>query len=262
MNDSSFQELNYQVQNEVAVITLNRPSSLNAFNTRLRHELLTVLNYSEDDSSVSIRVLTGHGKSFCVGQDLTDNPTPPKSTFDAITQEYIPIIQAIDEGEKPTIAAINGVAAGAGAALALSCDFVVMSADAYMYKAFTAIGLIPDCGANWYLVHQLGYRKALELAVANERIPAQQCMELGLANRVSPDNDCLPLALSWATELAQVAPLALRGTRQALKYAQLHSLLETMNTEAEIQERLSHTEDLAEGITAYLEKRKPKFTGK
>lgn len=262
MSQTAFQTLNYSVDGQVALITLNRPQVLNACDQRLRQELLAALQLADADEEVRVKVLTGAGRAFCVGQDLSDGAVRSESVRSLLEQEYQPIMLALDQSAKLTIAAVNGAAAGVGSALALTCDLVIMADDAYMYQAFIALGLVPDGGATWQLVRQLGYRQALELAIDGGRIPAGQCLDLGLTNRVAPAASLLQHALQWAAQLADKAPLAVRYSKQALKFAQRHSLEEAIACEAQLQQILADSSDAVEGTRAFLEKRKPVFTGK
>ncbi len=261
MSEPSFEALTYTVENQVVLITLNRPEMLNALNQQLRGDLLAALQLAGEDTDISTIVLTGSGKAFCVGQDLADSVALGEAIRRLIEEEYKPVLLAISESKKLVIAAVNGPAAGGGAALVLACDLMIMADDAYLYQAFIAIGLIPDCGATWQLVHQLGYRRALEVVIEGSKLSAQQCVDWGLANRIAPAAELIPEALQWAEQLSQKAPMAVRYSKQALKFAQNSTLAETISHEAELQGLVSASADAKEGIEAFLQKRKPVFTG-
>lgn len=260
MSLCQYNTLELVVENRIALITLARPESMNAISAEMRDELFGVLQLIGDDDDVRVVVLTGKGRAFCVGHDLRDPSNEPAMTQTVIEEEYAPIILALDEMNKPVIAAVNGPAAGGGAALAMACDLVIMGADAYLYQAFLAIGLIPDCGASWFLLHQLGYRRAFEVFVDGSKLGPQECVALGLANRTALQSELLPDAMEWAGELAEKAPLAMRFSKSALKFAQHQTLADTLSYEAKIQGKLCLSNDALEGATAFLEKRKPIFT--
>jgi 2-(1,2-epoxy-1,2-dihydrophenyl)acetyl-CoA isomerase len=256
-----YDTISYETDDTVAVISLNRPDVMNAINAKMREELMSALNRADGDSAIRVKILTGVGKAFCVGHDLKDT-TNTRSSIEAILEEeYRPVILAIDTSPKLTIAAVNGVAAGAGASIVLACDLILMASDAYLYQAFAAIGLIPDCGATWYLLNQLGYRRAMEVVVSGEKLTGLQCLDLGLANKVVDVGSLRLKSLECAKILAEKAPLALSHSKAALKYAHSHSLAETISYEAKVQNQLGASKDASEGTLAFLEKRKPNFMG-
>ena len=186
----------------------------------------------------------------------------PNANVERILQdEYRPALEAIWNMEKPVIAAVGGSAAGIGVSVALVCDLLIMADNAFLLSPFTTISLVPDGGLNWLLVHQLGYRRAFQLSVESERISAARCVELGLANRTVPADELMPEALAWARSLAERAPLSLAATKKAMRHATAGSWASTFDIEAPIQDRLRKSEDSAEGIAAFFEKRKPDFRG-
>jgi 2-(1,2-epoxy-1,2-dihydrophenyl)acetyl-CoA isomerase len=251
----------YEQQGAVAVITLNRPDSMNAFTNELRADLLQALQKARKDDAVRVVVLTGEGRCFSAGADLkadgTDRPISEK-----LQQEYRPIQEAIAEMPKPLIAAVPGSAAGIGLSIALQCDLLVMADNAFMLSPFTTISLVPDGGLNWLLARQLGYRRAFQLSVESERIPAERCVELGLANKAVPDTALQSTALEWAQALSNRAPLSVAATKKVMRYAADHDWASSYDMEAELQNELFGTEDNNEGINAFLEKRTADFKGK
>ena len=251
----------YEQQGAVAVITLNRPDSMNAFTNELRADLLQALQNARKDDDVRVVVLTGEGRCFSAGADLKadgiDRPISEK-----LQQEYRPIQEAIAEMPKPLIAAVPGSAAGIGLSIALQCDLLVMADNAFMLSPFTTISLVPDGGLNWLLARQLGYRRAFQLSVESERIPAERCVELGLANKAVPDTALQSTALEWAQALSNRAPLSVAATKKVMRYAADHDWASSYDMEAELQNELFGTEDNNEGINAFLEKRAANFKGK
>lgn len=259
---SQYETVLYQVSNHVATITMNRPDALNSFNAQLRRDLGAALAQAEADDSVRLIILAGAGRSFGAGQDLSEGSGPGEGTRRLLENEYKPVMMAIEQSSKLVIAAVNGAAAGVSAALALNCDLMIMADDAYIYQAFINVGLIPDGGACVRMVEQLGYRKALELIVTGEKLPADKCVALGLANKVAPSANLLDEAQAWAEQIAAKAPLALAATKRALKQAQSMDLSATISLEAEIQAGITRSEDAQEAIQAFLDKRQPVFKGR
>ncbi|HSG58107.1 MAG TPA: enoyl-CoA hydratase-related protein [Woeseiaceae bacterium] len=251
----------YEQHDAVALIALNRPDSLNAFTTELRAALLAALERARDDDSVRAVVLTGEGRSFSAGADLKDTKVD-KPVEDILQEEYRPVQEIIADMPKPVIAAVPGSAAGIGLSVALQCDLLIMADDAFLLSPFTTISLVPDGGLNWMLVRQLGYRRAFQLSVESERIPAARCVELGLANRTVPADQLRDAALEWAHALAKRAPLSLAATKRAMRHAADQDWASSYDVESRLQGDLLGTEDNREGIAAFLEKRAPEFKGK
>lgn len=253
--------INYERRDAVAVITLNRPDSMNAFTTELRAELASALQRAGDDDGVRVVVLTGEGRCFSAGADLKDSKVDRPVT-EILQVEYRPVQEAIASMPKPVIAAVPGSAAGIGLSIALNCDLLIMADNAFLLSPFTTISLVPDGGLNWLLVKQLGYRRAFQLSVESERIPADRCVELGLANKTVPAEELQGAALEWAQALSQRAPLSLAATKKAMRHAADYDYASTYDIEAELQGELLGCEDNREGIQAFFEKRAPKFKGK
>ena len=253
--------IKYDQQDAVAVITLNRPDSMNAFTTELRADLLDALERARNNDAVRVLVLTGEGRCFSAGADLKEGGLDRPVT-EMLQTEYRPVQEAIASMSKPVIAAVPGSAAGIGLSIALQCDLLIMADNAFMLSPFTTISLVPDGGLNWLLVHQLGYRRAFQLSIESERIPAGRCVELGLANKAVPADELQSAALDWAQALSARAPLSLAATKKAMRHAANHDWASSYDVEAELQGELLGTADNMEGIAAFLQKRAAKFKGK
>lgn len=249
----------YEQRDAVAVVSLNRPDALNGFTTEMRSDLNAALDKAAGDASVRAVVLTAEGRCFSAGADL-------KAGFDGdvgkqLQGEYRLSLEAIASMPKPVIAAVPGFAAGIGLSYALTCDLVLMAEDAFLLSPFTTISLVPDGGATWTLVRQLGYRRAYQLSIESERITAGRCVELGLANRTAPADSLLDAAVEWAESLAARAPLSLAATKKAMRFAQDNDWGASYDLEVELQASLLDSDDAREGIDAFFEKRSPEFKG-
>jgi 2-(1,2-epoxy-1,2-dihydrophenyl)acetyl-CoA isomerase len=251
----------YAEEGPVALITLNRPDSLNAFNQAARLALIEALRRAAESGAVRAVVLSGAGKGFSAGADLTE-PLPPDGVATVLEKEYSPGILAIEQLPKPVIAALHGFAAGIGMSYVLACDLVVMGEKSFMQIPFAKIGLVPDGGLCWQLARRLGHRLAFELAMEGERLAAARCRELALVNRVVADEKVLEEAKAWALGLAGKAPIAMAATKRALRAAGAGTLEEIMTLEARLQQHCVTSTDFKEGVTAFFEKRAARFTGK
>jgi 2-(1,2-epoxy-1,2-dihydrophenyl)acetyl-CoA isomerase len=263
MTDTQLTVLQEQ-RGAVAVVTLNRPEALNSFNGALRTQLAAALRRAGADTQVRAVVLAASGRAFSAGADLkemTSSQADGAAVRRQLEQEYGPGITAITEMPKPVITAVEGLVAGIGCAFLLASDLVVMAEDAYFTLPFHNIALVPDGGINWLLERQLGARRAFELAVECERVPAARCRELGLVNRLAPKGTATAAAIEWATTLAQRPPLALMHTKRLLRQAATAGFAQSLQQEIEAQARCVDSRDFREGVSAFLEKRTPKFTG-
>ena len=250
----------YDLQDAVAVITLNRPDSMNAFTSALRADLMTALQRANDDPAVRVVILTGVGRCFSAGADLNDSVDRPVTEI--LQLEYRPVQEAIAAMPKPVIAAVPGSAAGIGLSIAMHCDLMIMADNAFLLSPFTTISLVPDGGLNWMLVRQLGYRRAFQLSIEAERIPAARCVELGLANKVVPADELQSAALEWANALSQRAPLSIAATKKVMRYASDNGWADSYDLEASLQGDLLGSDDNREGIEAFFDKRAPTFKRK
>ena len=259
----SFDTVRWDREDAVVVLTMNRPERRNALSPDLDRDLRDAFAAIDKDDSVRAVVLQGAGGGFCAGADLTilKEGVSPEALYNHLTERYLPLIDAITGLSVPVIGAVHGSAAGAGMALALACDLRVMADDASLLMAFSSIGFVPDSGASFLLARQVGYSRAFELAAEAKPLPADRCLNLGLTNRVVPADDLLDDALAWAHDLAARPTKALGLTKQALHHAMTHSLRATIEYEARLQMDALQTDDHAEGVAAFLEKRKPSFSG-
>ena len=258
---SDYETVKYATEDAIAIISISRPDAMNAFNQTLRTELLAACERAAEDGAVRAVILTGEGRTFSAGADLKDGLDPSTRIDHMLQNEYRPTLEIIWNMEKPVIAAVGGSVAGIGTSFALVCDLLIMADNAFMLSPFTTISLVPDGGLNWLLVHQLGYRRAFQLSVESERITADRCFELGLANKIVLAETLLDEAKVWAKSLAERAPLSIAATKKAMRHATAGSWASTFDVEAPIQQVLRKSKDSAEGVAAFLEKRKPKFIG-
>ncbi len=259
---SDYETVNVERDGAIAIVSLNRPDSLNAISAGMRRELLAVAHEVNSDASVCVVILTGAGRAFCAGADLAENPAKNAHVTDMLNNEYKPVLMAITNARKPWISAVNGAAAGVGSAFAMNCDLTVMAEDAYLYQAFAAISLIPDGGATWHLARTVGRKRAYELMVLGEKLRASKCLEYGLCNRVVPADKLMEEAKALAAQLAGKAPLSLRYAKESLNYAMEGNMAEVISNEARLQYYCMSSEDADEGATAFLEKRPAVFKGK
>ena len=245
---------------QVALVTLNKPQRRNALDIEMLAELERIFTGLDENPEIRVIVLTGAGKGFCAGADLTASGGFSSGT-QGIEEHYKPAFMAVANARKPVIGCINGGAAGGGAALAMLCDLMVMADDGYLKLAFSDIALIPDCGANWLLPRALGYRLAYQMAIEAQSLDAQFCLQQGLANKVAPADSALRTTLDWAADLAKRAPIAMSLTKRAMRDSFTQSLEETFSAEGPLQDECMASKDFVEGITAFFEKRAARFGG-
>lgn len=258
--------LRYEVTDGVGTLTLNRPDAMNALNTELKEALRDALAEVVGDESVRAVVLTGAGRAFCVGQDLREHAAnleaDPQACWATVREHYNPITLTLASMPKPVVAAVNGVAAGAGAGFAFACDFRVVAEDAGFNLAFAAVGLSADSGSSWTLPRLVGPAKATELLLLPETIPAADADRLGLVTRLVPAQDVLPVAAELAGRLAAGPTLAYGAIKRSLAYAEGHSLADSLTFEDEMQSLAGTSEDHRNAVTAFLAKEKPVFHGR
>jgi len=252
----------------VLTLTLNRPQALNSFDGAMHDALMAALKGAAANPEIRCVVLTGAGRAFCAGQDLSDpaiapDPTPgasPRDIGNLIEGRYKPLAMLLHDFPVPVVAAVNGVAAGAGANLALNCDLVIAARSASFIQAFSKIGLIPDCGGTWLLPRLAGRAQAMALALLGDKLPAEQAERIGLVWRCVDDAALAAEAQAVAARLAAMPSRALAETRRAFAAADRMTLSEALTMEGEVQRRLGMSHDYTEGVTAFFAKRTPRFT--
>ena len=262
----SFDNILFEVTAGIARLTLNRPDKLNSFTGEMHAELRTALDRVQSDHSVRVLVLTGAGRAFCAGQDLADpdmqmiNGKMP-DIGNVVEKNYKQLVLRLQNLRVPTIAAVNGIAAGAGASVALACDLVIATKSASFLQAFSKIGLIPDTGGTWFLPQRVGMARAMGLALLADKLPAEKAAEWGLIWECTEDADFVARIDALAKQLSTAPTKALVRTRQAMHAAPGHTLEQQLSMEGGFMRELGWSPDYAEGVAAFMEKRAPKFTG-
>ena len=251
-----------EIKNGVGYITLNRPEKFNAFNREMAFSMQAALDECEANELVRCVYITGSGKAFCAGQDLGEVTGENPATFDKILLEhYNPIITRIRKINKPVVCAVNGVAAGAGANIAICCDIVIASEKASFVQAFSKIGLIPDCGGTYFLPRLIGMQKATAIMMLADKVSAEEAEKMGMIYKYFSAETFEAESIKIAESLAQMPTLALAYTKQALNNSLQNNLMDQLHYEDKLQYKAAHTEDYNEGVEAFLEKRNPVFNG-
>jgi len=257
-----YKTINYHVTNRVATIALNSPKTLNALHQKMRLEIIDVVKQVEADNNVRVVILTGEGRGFCAGADLSEGMPGHDNFIEQCAAEYEPWLMAIHNSKKLYIAAVNGAAAGIGAAMVMNSDMVVMADDAYLYQAFSAIGLMPDGGATWLLLQKLGYQRAIEMAVNAGRLSANECLDLGLANKVVAKEGLREQTQQWAEHIALGAPLAQAAVKKLMREASTMTYADVTKREAVEQSVLLESEDSKNAVAAFFAKENAVFEGR
>jgi len=252
-----------KIENKVAYITLNRPEVFNSFNREMALSLQSILDDCEANSEVRAIVLTGKGKAFCAGQDLKEVTDPDLNPgFKKILEEhYNPIIKRLRAIKKPIIGAVNGVAAGAGANIALACDIVVAHDKVSFIQAFSLIGLVPDSAGTYFLPRLIGFQKALALAMLGDKIPAEEAERLGMIYKSVPLEEFEETISKLAVKLANMPTKALGLIKELFNSSMTNTLDQQLALESKLQIEAAQSNDYAEGVAAFIEKRKPNFKG-
>jgi 2-(1,2-epoxy-1,2-dihydrophenyl)acetyl-CoA isomerase len=259
----TYEQIAYSSADGIARITLDRPERLNSFTRRMHAEVRDALAAVRGDASARVLVLTGAGRGFCAGQDLSDRAVAPGDApvdlGESIEANYIPLVTGLRALPMPVLCAVNGVAAGAGANVALACDIVVAARSATFIQAFCRIGLVPDSGGTWFLPRLVGTARAAGLALLGDKLPAEQAAAWGLIWQCVDDAELAPTVDRLAAQLAQASPRGLAAIKQALQESAGNSLEAQLARERDLQRELGFGADYREGVAAFLEKRAPKF---
>lgn len=254
--------IKFEQLNNVAVIRLNRPDVLNSFNREMALELQNKLDDCEKDKSVRAILLTAEGRGFCAGQDLAEAIAADGPPIDQIVREhYNPIVKKIRKIEKPVVCAVNGVAAGAGANIALACDITVAAENASFIQSFSNIGLIPDSGGTFFLPRLVGMQRATAMMFLADKVTAAQALDFGMIYKVFAAENLFAEAMAIASKLAEMPTIGFGLTKRALNQSLFNNLDDQLDVEEELQTKAAATFDNKEGINAFLEKRKPVFKG-
>jgi 2-(1,2-epoxy-1,2-dihydrophenyl)acetyl-CoA isomerase len=254
-----------EVDAGIARLTLDRPDKLNAFSRTMHAHLREALDPVEGDDAIRSVVLTGAGRAFCAGQDLADLSFEPGNMTDLgtlIDDNFNPLIRRLRALPKPIVARVTGIAAGAGASLALACDLVIAARSASFLQAFVNIGLVPDSGSTWFLPQRVGHARAMGMAMLGERLPAERAEQWGLIWKCVDDDALDAEVETLAGRLAAMPTRALAAIKQSINAAQTQTLDAQLDLERDLQRELGASHDYSEGVNAFLEKRKPAFTGR
>nr|AIK66556.1 12-epoxyphenylacetyl-CoA isomerase [Arhodomonas sp. Seminole] len=262
----SYETIEYAVDAGVATLTLNRPQALNSFNTQMHEDVRAAVKEAERDENVRCLLVTGAGRGFCAGQDLSDRNVAPGAEApdlgESIEKHYNPLIRKLKSLEMPVVCAVNGVAAGAGANLALACDIVLAARSASFVQAFCKIGLLPDSGGTWHLPRAVGHARAMGLAMLGDKLPAEQAEAWGMIWKVVDDEQLADEAGSLARHLATQPTKGLALIKRALNASWHNDLDDQLDLERDLQRVAGRTADYREGVAAFMDKRDPEFQGK
>ena len=254
-----YKTLELKTENSISIIKITRSDKLNAVNEDLIWDLQNALAEIQDNSNTKVVILTGEGKGFCAGADLSERNASWESTKDALLRGYKPIFEKIVNLRPPVIASIRGPAAGIGAALALSCDLRVMTKNSYIMSVFSNIALVPDGGLSWTLPKYLGYSKAFEYAIEAKKIYSEECLKYGIANKVVSSEDLEKETLDWAIKISKRSPQSLINTKKLMRDSITKTYWETYSQEGDIQNGLTGSKENIEAVKAFFEKREPNF---
>jgi 2-(1,2-epoxy-1,2-dihydrophenyl)acetyl-CoA isomerase len=261
----TYETIQFNIDKGIAVLTLNRPDRLNSFTQAMHREVRAALDQVQADKTVRVLLLTGAGRGFCAGQDLNDRAVEPGGAGvdlgESVEKYYAPLVMTLRTLPMPVICAVNGVAAGAGANLALACDIVLAAKSASFIEAFSKLGLIPDTGGTWALPRLIGPARAMGLAMLGERLPAEKAEEWGLIWRCVPDDALMMEAMAMAEHFATAPTKGLAYTKKAMLASSTNTLEQQLALEASMMRELGYSHDYREGVAAFIDKRQPQFKG-
>ncbi len=261
----TYDTIQFKIDKGIAVLTLNRPDRLNSFTQAMHREVRAALDQVQADKTVRVLLLTGAGRGFCAGQDLNDRAVAPGAPGvdlgESVEKYYAPLVMTLRTLPMPVICAVNGVAAGAGANLALACDIVLAAKSASFIEAFSKLGLIPDTGGTWALPRLIGPARAMGLAMLGERLPAEKAEAWGLIWRCVPDDALMIEAMAMAEHFAAAPTKGLAYTKKAMLASSTNTLEQQLALEASMMRELGYSHDYREGVAAFIDKRQPQFQG-
>ncbi|MDM5176647.1 2-(1,2-epoxy-1,2-dihydrophenyl)acetyl-CoA isomerase PaaG [Massilia sp. DJPM01] len=261
----NYENIKFQIGHGIATLTLNRPDKLNSFTQAMHLEVRSALAAVQADPTVRVLLLTGAGRGFCAGQDLSDRAVEPGAEGvdlgHSVETYYAPLVMTLRSLPMPVICAVNGVAAGAGANLALACDIVIAAKSACFVEVFCKLGLIPDTGGTWHLPRLVGHARAMGMAMLGEKIPAELAEQWGLIWKAVADTALMDDAMAMAEHFAVAPTKGLAFTKRALQASYANTLPEQLKLEGDMMRELGYSHDYREGVTAFIEKRTPHFMG-
>lgn len=266
MSETEYQNIEFHVDQGLAILTWNRPYRLNSFNTEMHAEVKEAFKRIKKDQTIRCLIITGNGRGFCAGQDLSDRAVAAGDEMpdlaESVEKNYNPLIRNITNLEMPVLCAVNGVAAGAGANIALACDIVFAARSASFIQSFNKLGLVPDSGGTWTLPRLVGLSRALSLCLLGEKVKADEAQAMGMIYKVVDDEDLLFTVTTLGKELAKAPTKGLALIKRALRASSLNTLDEQLDLERDLQGVAGRTDDYREGVNAFMNKREPNYQGK